>query len=187
MAGYALAIITAVTLGTVLSISRRLADAVTPALLTLSTIPKPALVPILIIALGFGPGPKITLVWLMCFFPIVLATTAGLTGTPAELVDLTRSLAASRWQTLTTVRLPAALPHLISGLRIALPLAMIGAVVSELFGGLHGLGVVIQQAGTRTDLAFAAIAVLAWMSNLLFSLLTTCCDLAAPWIRHTTA
>nr|WP_233527470.1 ABC transporter permease subunit [Micromonospora craniellae] len=83
--------------------------------------------------------------------------------------------------------MPAALPHLFSGLRISLPLALVGAVVSELFGGLGGLGVVIQMAGTRADLAFAAIVLLAAMSTSLFYLLAAACDRAAPWIDHTTA
>ncbi|MFY1632334.1 ABC transporter permease [Solwaraspora sp. WMMB335] len=186
MTGYAIAAATAVTLGAVLAMSRPLARALTPTLLVLSVLPKPALVPVLVIALGFGAGPKIVLVWLMCFLPITLATTAGLTTTPADLVELARSLTASRWQTFVKVRLPAALPHLHSGLRIALPLALIGAVVSELFGGLAGLGVVIQNAGTRADLAFAAIAVLAAMSTALYGLLNATCAAAAPWIHHTT-
>ncbi|MFV2011611.1 MULTISPECIES: ABC transporter permease [unclassified Micromonospora] len=187
MAGYTLAAVTAVMLGTLLAMSRPLARALTPTLLVLSVLPKPALVPVLIIALGFGAGPKIVLVWLMCFLPIALATATGLTATPADLVELARSLTASRWQTFVKVRLPAALPHLCSGLRIALPLALIGAVVSELFGGLAGLGVVIQNAGTRADMAFAAITVLAAMSTAMYGLLTAACARAAPWIRHTTA
>ncbi|MFY1655688.1 ABC transporter permease [Solwaraspora sp. WMMB762] len=181
LAGYTLAAGTAVMLGTILAMSRQLARALTPTLLVLSVLPKPALVPVLIIALGFGAGPKIVLVWLMCFLPIALAT-----ATPADLVELARSLTASRWQTFVKVRLPAALPHLCSGLRIALPLALIGAVVSELFGGLAGLGVVIQYAGTRADMAFAAITVLAAMSTAMYGLLTAACTRAAPWIRHTT-
>ncbi|MFV2107798.1 ABC transporter permease [Micromonospora sp. LOL_015] len=187
MAGYTLAAVTAIMLGTLLAMSRPLARALTPTLLVLSVLPKPALVPVLIIALGFGAGPKIVLVWLMCFLPIALATATGLTATPADLVELARSLTASRWQTFVKVRLPAALPHLCSGLRIALPLALIGAVVSELFGGLTGLGVVIQNAGTRADMAFAAITVLAAMSTAMYGLLTAACARAAPWIRHTTA
>nr|WP_233527471.1 ABC transporter permease subunit [Micromonospora craniellae] len=95
LAGYALAVATATALGMVLAMSRRLARALTPTLLVLSTIPKPAVVPVLIVALGFGPGPKVVLVWLMCFFPIVLATNAGLSATPSELVELARSLNAS--------------------------------------------------------------------------------------------
>ncbi|MDG4764451.1 ABC transporter permease [Solwaraspora sp. WMMD406] len=186
LTGYALATATAVTLGTVLAMSRPLARALTPTLLILSVLPKPALVPVLIIALGFGTGPKIVLVWLMCFLPIALATATGLTATPADLVELARSLTASRWQTFVKIRLPAALPYLFAGLRIALPLALIGAVVAELFGGLAGLGVVIQNAGTRADMAFAAITVLAAMSTTMYGLLTAACNAATPWTRHTT-
>ncbi|WP_326550165.1 ABC transporter permease [Micromonospora sp. NBC_01813] len=186
-AGYGLAVATAGLFGAVLAVSGRVGRAVTPILLLLSTVPKPAVVPILIVWLGFGAGPKLVLVWLMCFFPIVSATHTGLTATPAELVDVARSLDASRWQTFTRFRAPAALPYLFSGLRTALPLAVIGAVVAELFGGTSGLGVVIQTAGTRTDVAFAAVVLLAATSTGLFYLLTAVCERAAPWIRHTTA
>ncbi|MDG4834847.1 ABC transporter permease [Solwaraspora sp. WMMD1047] len=186
-AGYALAVATAVAVGIVLAISHRLERAMTPLLLVLGTIPKPAVVPLLIVTLGFGSGPKIVLVWMMCFFPIALATKSGLRSTPAELVELACSLTASRWQLFLKIRVPAALPQIFAGLRIALPLALIGAVVAELFGGISGLGVVIQTAGTRADLAWAAVVLLAGASTVLYYLLTAGCHAAAPWIRHTTA
>ena len=186
-AGYGLAVATAGALGIILAVSRRLERALVPLLILLSTIPKPAVVPLLIVTLGYGNGPKIVLVWMMCFFPIALATTTGLTSTPSELVELARSLTASRWQLFVKIRVPAALPQIFAGLRIALPLALIGAVVAELFGGITGLGVVIQTAGTRADLAWAAVVLLAAMSTTLFYLLAAGCQAAAPWIRHTTA
>ncbi|GAB3965953.1 ABC transporter permease [Plantactinospora veratri] len=187
MAGFALAIASAVLLGTVLAASRRLERALYPMLLTISSTPKPVFAPLLITIGGFGAGPKVVLVWLMCFFPIALATSTGLSATSAEFVELARSLNASRWTTFRKFRVPAALPHIFGGLRIALPLALIGATVAELFGATEGLGVVVQNAGTNAALAWAAIVVLAAMSINLFYALTATLRALAPWIRHTTA
>lgn len=187
MAGYLLAATSAGLVGAVLAASRRLERALYPLLVGISTVPKPAVLPPLVVLLGFGPGPKVALVWLMCFFPIVLSVITGLTSTPIDLVDLARSLAASRWRLFTKIRVPAALPHTAAGLRVALPLALIGAVVAELLGGITGLGVVIQAAGTDTALAWAAVVLLAALSTTLFSLLAAVLNAAAPWIRHTTA
>jgi NitT/TauT family transport system permease protein len=123
----------------------------------------------------------------MCFFPIVLATATGLTRTPAELVELTRALSASRWQAFAKIRLPAALPQVFVGLKVAMPLAVIGALVGELFGSTAGLGFVIQTAGADTALSFAAIVLLALMSIVLFYVLVAVERLLVPWIPETTA
>jgi len=187
LAGFCLALATAVVLGAALAASRRLGRALQPTLLLLSAIPKPALAPLLIAIGGFGHGPKIVLVWLMCFFPVAVATSTGLSTTPADLVDLARALTASRWTTFVTFRLPAALPHIFQGLKTALPLSVIGAVVAELFGSVAGLGYVISTAGTDAALAFAAVALLGALSIALFYLLTAAERRIAPWIHHTHA
>lgn len=187
LTGFGLAIATAVLVGTALAASRGLERALYPMLLVLSAIPKPALAPLLLAIGGFGQGPKVVLVWLMCFFPVVLATSAGLTATPTELAELARTLSASRWATFVKIRLPAALPQIFIGLKTALPLAVIGAVVAELFGAVAGLGFVIQSAGTDAALAFAAVALLGTMSITLFYALAAVQRRIAPWIPHTTA
>lgn len=187
LSGFGLAIATAMLIGTALATSRGLERALYPMLLVLSAIPKPALAPLLLTIGGFGQGPKVVLVWLMCFFPVVLATSTGLTSTPAELAELARTLSASRWTTFVKFRLPAALPQIFVGLKTALPLAVIGAVVAELFGAVAGLGFVIQTAGTDAALAFAAVALLGIMSVTLFYVLAAVERRIAPWIPHTTA
>ncbi|MEO3742602.1 ABC transporter permease [Plantactinospora sp. B5E13] len=187
LAGFGLAIVTAVLVGTTLAASRNVERALHPMLLMLSAIPKPALAPLLAAIGGFGQGPKIVLVWLMCFFPVTLATSTGLTSTPADLAELARTLSASRWTTFVKIRLPSALPHIFIGLKTALPLAVIGAVVAELFNALAGLGFVIQNAGTDAAQAFAAVALLGVISLSLFYLLGAVEHRVAPWIRHVTA
>ncbi|WP_033337706.1 ABC transporter permease [Catenuloplanes japonicus] len=179
--GFAITAVGGVALGTLLATAPVVSRAVYPVLVALNAVPKLAFAPLLIIWLGFGPGPKIVMVVLMCFFPVVLATATGLTSTPAELVELARSLAASRWKTFTRVRFPAALPQIMLGLKTAMPLAVIGALVGELFGAGAGLGFVIQNAGADTALAFAAIALLAAMSIALFGLLVTIERRLLPW------
>jgi len=187
VAGFGLAVATAVALGILLAVSGHFERALRPTLLILTAIPKPVIAPLLIAVGGFGPGPKIVLVWLMCMFPIAQATTRGLTATPADLIELARSLTASRAQTFVKIRLPAAIPHIFTGLKTALPLALIGATVAELFGAVAGLGYLILNAGTDTALAGAAAAVLAGMSITLNHLLTTAERHLTPWIRHTHA
>ncbi|MDQ7905961.1 ABC transporter permease [Phytohabitans sp. ZYX-F-186] len=185
--GFALAVATGLPVGAVLATSRHVAAGLMPSLLTLAAVPKPALAPVLLVTLGFGLAPKIVMVWAMCLFPITLATHAGLTQTPADLAELARALCASRLRTLWAIRLPAAVPHLFVGVKQALPLAVIGAVVAELFGGVEGLGYVIHTAGTDAPLAFAAIALLAAMTITLHSAAQHAQMLCAPWIRHTTS
>jgi len=186
LVGFGLALATGLPTGALLATSRQVAAALMPTLLAVAAIPKPALAPVLATMFGFGAGPKIVMVWLMCLFPITIATHAGLTQTPADLAELARALSANRWKTLWKVRLPAALPHLFVGIKQALPLAVIGAVVGELFGGTEGLGFVIQSAGTDANLAFAAVALLAAMTITLHSVAKHAETWAIPWIRHTT-
>lgn len=185
--GFAITIVAGALVGTVLAGSRSVERAFMPTLVALNAVPKLAFATLLIVWMGYGRGPKVVMVILMCFFPIVLATATGLTRTPAELVELTRALSASRWQAFAKIRLPAALPQVFVGLKVAMPLAVIGALVGELFGSTAGLGFVIQTAGADTALSFAAIVLLALMSIVLFYVLVAVERLVVPWIPETTA
>lgn len=185
--GFAVAAGLGLAVGAGLASSRAVAAAAYPALVALQAVPKLALAPLLVVALGFGTAPKVVMVVLMCLFPIVLATTAGLTGTAAELVELARSLCTSRWRMLVTLRLPYALPQIFVGLKTAMPLAVIGAVVGELFGATAGLGFVIRTAGSDTPLVYAALGLLGGMSIALFYALVAAERLLVPWRRQISA
>ena len=145
----------------------------TPLLVAVNAVPKITLGPLLVVALGWGQKPILTMVFLLCFFPIVLSTATGLTTTPADLAELVRSWNASRWQAFRKVRFPAALPQIFVGLKVAMPLAAIGAVIGEFQAGESGLGYVITQyAGIGdTATAWAAIMLVALVSILLYSAL----------------
>jgi len=185
--GFAITVVIALAIGASLGSSRVVEQATYPVLVGLNAVPKVAFAPLLFVWLGFDRSPKVVMVVLMCFFPIVLATVTGLTTTAADLVELSRSLSANRWQTFVKVRLPAALPQIFVGVKTAMPLAVIGALVGELLGGGAGLGFVIQNATSDSALAFAAIALLAVMSIVLFYLLVAFERLLLPWVRDTTA
>jgi NitT/TauT family transport system permease protein len=185
--GFGLTVLAGLLVGTALASSRLVEQAMYPAIVALNAVPKLAFAPLLIVWMGFGPGPKVVMVVLMCFFPIVLATATGLTRTPAELVELADSLSASRWQAFAKVRFPAALPQIFVGLKTAMPLAVIGALVGELFGSTAGLGFVIQNAGADTAVSFAAITLLAAMSIVLFYALVVLERLLLPWVKGITA
>jgi NitT/TauT family transport system permease protein len=133
--------------------------------------------------MGFGSGPKIAMVVLICFFPIVISTATGLKSTPPELVDLIRSLSASPLQQFLKVRFPAALPFVFVGLKVAISLAVIGAVVGEFVGATEGLGYLIVASGqnANTSLAFASIVLLSLMSILLFYALVVAERILVPW------
>jgi NitT/TauT family transport system permease protein len=136
--------------------------------------------------MGFGAGPKVVMVVLLCVFPIVLSTATGLKSTAAELEELIRSMTATEFQAFRKVRLPAALPHVFVGLKVGISLAVIGAVIGEFVGATRGLGYVIVASGQNADttLAFASIAILAVMSVVLFYLLVLIERLLVPWARY---
>ena len=186
LAGFALAIAIGIPVGSVIAYSRLMELTVYPILLGLNAVPKIAIAPILILWMGFGPGPKILVAFLLCVFPIVIATATGLKQTPAELVELARSLCASEWQTFRRFRFPSALPEIFIGLKVAISLAVIGAVIGEFVGASEGLGWVIVNSGANvnTSLAFAAMAILAFVSIVLFYAIALVERLVVPWARH---
>lgn len=189
LGGFGIATGAAVTVAMLLAAAAWVRDSVFPLLVALQAVPKVAIAPLLVVWLGFGPSGKIALVALLCFFPIVVNTAAGLNSTPAELVELTRSLSASRWQTLVKVRVPWAIPQMFTGLKVAISLALIGSVVAELTTPNSGLGAIILRSGqaANTALAFAAVTWLAGIGIGLFYSLALAERLLLPWARATTA
>ncbi|GIJ49174.1 ABC transporter permease [Virgisporangium aliadipatigenens] len=186
--GFLVAAVGGVLLAVVLTLAQSVSRATLPLLVALNSVPKVALAPLLVLWLGFGAAPKVVLVVLICFFPVVVASAAGLGSTPAELGELGRSLSASRWQQYAKIRLPWALPQVFVGLKIAISLAVIGAVVAEINQPNHGLGAVVVLSGMSFDtpLAFAAIALLALLSVGLFYAVAGLERLLLPWAKAIT-
>jgi NitT/TauT family transport system permease protein len=189
LVGFLLSAVAGVLIGLSLAASRVVERMFAPLLVAINAVPKIALGPLLVVALGWGQRPILTMVFLLCFFPIVLSTATGLTSTPADLAELARSLDASRWQAFRKVRLPAALPQIFVGFKVAMPLAAIGAVIGEFQAGVGGLGYEIVQASGVGDsaTAWAAIILIALVSILLYFALALVERLVLPWVRETTS
>jgi putative hydroxymethylpyrimidine transport system permease protein len=134
--------------------------------MVLQAFPVFVIAPLLVVWFGFGLASKIIMAVIIIFFPVASAFADGLRRTDPELLDATALTTATHWQTLIHVRMPLAMPALLSGLRVAAPLAPLGAVIGEWVGSSSGLGFVMVQANARlqTDTAFAAMAVLAVLS-----------------------
>jgi ABC-type nitrate/sulfonate/bicarbonate transport system permease component len=164
--------------------SMPLARRLTYPLLVLSqNIPLIVLAPLLVVWFGFGIEPKVAVVALIGFFPIVVSTAEGLMRTDPDLVDLVRSTGASRWQMLRAVRIPAAVPAFFAGLQISTTYAVLGAVIGEWVGATSGLGLFITRSQTafRTDRVFVAVVVIAALSIALFGLVHVIARLVMPW------
>ncbi|WP_370517871.1 ABC transporter permease [Micromonospora sp. MP36] len=187
--GFLLSSLAGVLIGMTLAASRRVERMFAPLLVAVNAVPKIAFGPLLVVAVGWGEKPILTMVFLLCFFPIVLSTATGLTTTPTDMADLARSLNASWWQAFRKVRFPAALPQIFVGLKVAMPLAAIGAVIGEFYSDQPGLGQQIIQYNGIGDYAtaWAAIVLVALMSILLYSALTLVERLALPWVKATTS
>jgi len=183
LVGFALAIAISVPLAVAVVYSPILQNTIYPILLALQSMPKVAIAPLLALWIGFGTLPKIVVVFLVCFFPIVVATTSGLTAVPSSLMDLIRSLSASSLQTFVKIRFPTAMPHIFVGLKIAITFAVIGAVIGEFVGSENGLGylILVSTSQSRTPLAFGSLVLLTIMSIVLYYGIALIERIAVPW------
>ena len=164
---------------------RPLRDATYPLLVASQAIPVVVLAPIFVLAFGYGIGPKLAIVALICFFPITVNLLDGLRSVEPELLKLMRSLGASRLRTLGSVELPGALPYLFSGLKIAAAVSVIGAVFGEWAGADEGLGrlVLLGNNQLQTPRVYAGIVILTLMAVALFALAALAERVACPWNR----
>jgi NitT/TauT family transport system permease protein len=165
MLGFLLALVVGIPLAVAIANSRALNLMFYPLLVALQSVPKVALAPIVLVWLGTGLESKLAIVWLVAFFPIIIDTAAGLRSTPRELIELARSLKASPWQIFYKVQFPAALPFVLTGAKVAITLAVIGAVIGEFMGSSSGLGYLLLSATSQlnTPLAFAALFALSFL------------------------
>ena len=186
--GFGLALVAGVLVASVIDGSRVLERAIYPLVVASQTVPIPALAPLLLIWFGYGLLPKVLVVALIAFFPIAVNTVDGLRATDRELLRLLRTLGAGRWTRFRLAKLPAALPFLFSGARVAVAVSVIGAVFGELVGASDGLGYLMTRAAADflTARVFAAIVVLAAMGVGLFGLVALGERLLLPWRRLTT-
>ena len=171
--GLGCALVVGLGFAVAMHLSETLRRASYPLVVASQTIPIIVIAPILVVWLGFGIGPKVAVVALICFFPIAVNTLDGLRSVDLGATKMMRTLDASRWQILRRVEAPAALPYAFSGTKIAVAVALIGAVFGEWVGADSGLGhlILLDNGQLETARVFAAVAVLSAMALALFALL----------------
>ncbi|MET3660423.1 ABC transporter permease [Aquamicrobium ahrensii] len=164
----------------------RLGRAIWPVVLVLQAFPVFVIAPLLVLWFGFGMASKVVMTALIIFFPVASAFADGLRRTPPEIVDAAALTPATHRRTLFLLRMPLALPALVSGLRVAAPLAPLGAVIGEWVGASAGLGFVMVQANARmqTDTMFAAMSIIAILALALRRLVDALAPLLTPWARE---
>jgi NitT/TauT family transport system permease protein len=163
-----------------------LRDTLYPSLIMFNSFPKVAIAPLFVVWIGVGTESKIANAFLTAVFPIVLNTIMGLTNMDPELLELVRSMSKSRWVLFWKIRFPYSLPFVFAGCKIAISLAVIGAIVGEFISGRSGLGYLVLSANNyfNTPMAFAALLYLVVMSLALYGMVILAEKLMLPWYRR---
>jgi NitT/TauT family transport system permease protein len=181
--GFGLAVAIGIPVAVCVATSRILNLTLYPILIATQSVPKVAIAPIILVWFGLGLQSKLVIAFLVAFFPIVVDTAAGMRATPAGLLELARSLRASRFQIFTKVQFPAALPFIFAGAKVAVTLAVIGAVIGEFVGSMNGLGNLLLTANSQLDspLAWAALVWLSVLGIVLFVAVVVAERIVMPW------
>lgn len=184
-AGFAIGAGLGLVLGSLMAESRVVEKLLMPYAFALQSLPKVAIAPLVVIWFGFGDGSKIAIAALLAFFPVLINSFTGLRATEPERIDLMRSLSASRMETYRIVKLPSAAPYIFAGLDMAVVYALLGTIVAEFLGAQQGMGVVITQAQSVTDVAgvFAALIILGVLGVLLHALVRRIERRVVHWSR----
>jgi NitT/TauT family transport system permease protein len=183
LVGYTAAAITGVALGFVIGSSRTVRMVVGPFLWLAYATPRVAIQPILVLWMGFGVAPKILIIFLMAFFPIIVTVIEGVRNTDPSLLRAARVFGTTGVRRYTQIVLPASLPYVLTGLRLGIARALVGIVVGEFIGGTAGLGFAIRLAGQEfhVDTALAVTFVLVVLANVSMLLLLALKRRLAPW------
>jgi NitT/TauT family transport system permease protein len=186
--GFGLSVVIAIPLAIAVVYSRIFERVAFPFMVSLQTIPKVALAPILVIWLGYGIMPKVMVAFLISFFPIVINSVIGMRSAEKEMIYLVQSMGANELTTFLKIRLPKALPSIFGGLKVGIGQAVVGATVGEFIAAEAGLGYLqlISQVRLDTPLLFAAVVVLSLLGVLLFNAVAFAERIALPWSRVAT-
>lgn len=183
LVGFVAAVVFGVAIAVAIAFSRAVQTVAYPLLVFLQIVPKIAVAPLFIIWFGFGLLPKVLLVFLLSFFPVVVAATTAFASIEPEILELARSTGAGRLRTFRMVQLPHALPALFGGFKVAAALAATAAVVAEFVASDRGLGYLLMEYNGNLDttMAFAAIFVLSAMGLALYGVVEVLEAIAVPW------
>jgi NitT/TauT family transport system permease protein len=181
VAGYLLAVVVSIPLALAVAYSRFMEQAVYPVIVFLQIIPKIAIAPLFIIWFGFTP--KLLLVFMLSFFPIVVSSLAGFKSADRDVMDFARTTGASSWRLFFKIRLPQALPHIFTGLKVGAALAATAAVVAEFVASDKGLGYLLLQYNGNIDtpMVFATIVLLSLLGLAVYYVVEIIERLAIPW------
>ncbi|UVK41687.1 ABC transporter permease [Mesorhizobium sp. AR10] len=184
-AGFACSLSAAFLLSVLVDFSPSLRRALFPLLIVSQTLPLIAIAPLVVLWFGFGLTPKIMLVALVTFFPMMVALVEGYEATEKEIGQMLRAMGAGRRRVFLLARLPSALPYFFAGLRISITYAVVGAIFAEYAGAAKGLGIYMLNAKNnfRPDLVLAAVGVSAALTLILFAITVLVQRLAMPWQR----
>ena len=175
VAGFGLAVSVGLPMALIIFYSPMFERSIYPILIAMQTVPKIVLAPLLVLYLGYGWAPKIVLAFLISFFPILISTVIGLQSLDKDLVNMVRSMGAKEYQVFFKIRLPAALPNVFGGLKVAIYLAVIGAIIGEYVAAEQGLGYLQLQANSQFDttLNFATVVMISAIGVSLYLILNT--------------
>lgn len=181
--GFSLAVVVGLSLGVLAGWSRGVGQLVDPFLMALSSTPRSALIPILVVWFGLGFGSKVVLVFLNSLIPIAIDTMAGVRTADSRLRQVARSFGASQWAQVVHVLLPGALPHIFAGLRLGLNLALIGVIIAEMYVAIAGVGrmIVIYGGALRIDELLSYIFVVSLFGCVLVMILGLVERILVPW------
>jgi NitT/TauT family transport system permease protein len=183
IAGYLLAIVVSVPLALSVAYSRFVENAIYPVVVFLQIIPKIAVAPLFIIWFGFGFAPKLLLVFLLSFFPIVVASIAGFKSVDPEIMDFAHTTGAGAWKMFAKIRLPQALPDIFTGLKVGAALSATAAVVAEFVASDRGLGYLLLQynGNLETPMVFAIVVLLSLIGLAVYYLVELVERITIPW------
>jgi NitT/TauT family transport system permease protein len=183
LAGYAVAVAVSVPLALTIAYSRFMEETVYPVIVFLQIVPKIAIAPLFLIWFGFGFTPKLLLVFLLSFFPIVVSSIAGFKSIDPDIMDFARTTGAGSWRLFAKIRLPQALPGIFTGLKVGAALAATAAVVAEFVASDRGLGYLLLQynGDLNTPMVFATILVLSGIGLGVYYAVELVERIAIPW------
>jgi NitT/TauT family transport system permease protein len=183
LGGFGLSIAFGIPMALLIAYSRTIESYVYPLLVFSQSVPKIAIAPLFVVWFGFGLIPKVISAFMLGFFPVVVSTVMGFKSVDTDMIDLARSMKASRLATFMRISLPQALPSIFAGLKVSVTLAVVGAVVGEFVGSNSGLGYLLQIANGTFDLPlmFAALTVLSAIGVLLFVAVDVVERWTIPW------
>jgi NitT/TauT family transport system permease protein len=183
LGGYLLAVVVSIPFALAVTYSRFMANAVYPVVVFLQIVPKIAVAPLFIIWFGFGYTPKLLIVFLLSFFPIVVSSIAGFKAVDPEIADFARTTGASGWKLFAKIRLPQALPDIFTGMKVGAALSATAAIVAEFVASDKGLGYLLLQYNGNLDtpMVFAVIFLLSFIGLAVYYTVELIERLTIPW------